>query len=128
MALFSLWNTANSPLLVKCLESLPNLHTLVIGWTDSYTKNPLKNALKRRKFPQIKALILPPSAYPLLKCCHNAEDVDCVVGNRPVHSKNLPEFLASIPGSKVKRLAIPLVSNCDTPSEWSTTLWNKDDR
>jgi len=123
MTLDTLWNETKFPLFVKCLESLPNLHTLAIGRTDSFTTDPLKNALKRRKFPQIKALILALTAYPLLKCCHNAEDIDCVVGDRPVHKEKLPEFLASIRGSKVKRLAIPLVSSCDTPSKWSATPW-----
>jgi len=119
MTLYPLWNVAGFPLFVKCLESLPNLHTLAIAWTDSYVTNPLKNALKRRKFPQIKALILPPSVYPLLRRCHNAEDVDCVVGDRPIPSKELFGFFASIRSSKVKRLAIPLVSSCDTSSKWS---------
>jgi len=121
MTLYSLWTIAKFPLFVKCLESLPNLHTLAIGWSDGYITNPLKNALKRHKFPQIKALILPPSAYPLLKRCRNAEYVDCVVGDQPIPSKQLLGFLASIRGSKVKRLAIPLISCCDTSSKGSTT-------
>jgi len=123
MTVHSLWNETKFLLFAECLESLPNLHTLAVGRTDSSTTDSLKNALKRRKFPQIKALILPPSAYPLLKCCHNAEGVDCVDGDRPIHTEKLPELLASIRGSKVKRLAIPLVSSCDTPSKWSATLW-----
>jgi len=123
MTLYSLWNVAELPLFAKCLESLPNLHTLAIGWSNNSLIGPLKKALKRRKLPQIRALILPPSAYSLLECCHNAEDVDCIVGDLPIHSRKLPEFLASIRCSKVKRLAIPLVPCCDTPSKWSATLW-----
>jgi len=121
MTLHSLWNVANFPLFVSCLESLPNLHTLAIGSSDISITNSLEKALERCKLPQIKALILPPGAYPLLKRCHNVEDVDCVVGDRAIHSRNLLEFLASIRGSKVRRLAIPLVSSCDTSSKWSTT-------
>ena len=121
MTLHSPWRVAEFPLLGKCLQSLPNLYTLVIASPDSNITNSLENALKGCKFPQIKALILPSSAYPLLKRCRNAEDVDCVVGDRPTHTEKLPEFLASIRGSKVKRLAIPLVSNCDTPSKWPAT-------
>jgi len=123
MTLDSLWQVAEFPLFVECLESLPNLHTLAIGWSDDYITDSLKDVLKRRKFPQIKALILPPSAYPLLKSCCNAKDVDCVVGDRPIYFKKLPEFLASIQGSNVKQLATPLVSSCDTPSKWSATPW-----
>jgi len=124
MTLHSLWNAANFPSFVRCLESLPNLHTLAIGSSDSLITTSLGNAFKHCKLPQIKALILPPNAYPLLKCCHNVEDVDCVVGDRPIHSRGLLEFLASIQGSKVRRLAIPLVSSCDTSSKWSAaTSW-----
>ena len=123
MTLSSLWNFPVFPLFVKCLESLPNLHTLAIGQPIGYITNSLKNALKRCKLPQIKALILPPGAYPLLNCCPNAEDVDCVVGDGTVSSKKLPGFLASIQVSKVKRLAIPLVSSCDASGKWSATPW-----
>ena len=123
MTLHSLWNVAKYPLFVECLESLPNLCTLEIGSSDNYITKPLENALSCRKLPQIKTLILPPSAYPLLKPCHNVEDVDCVVGDQPTDSEKLPEFLASLWSSNVKRLAIPLVSCCDTPSKWSTTSW-----
>jgi len=122
MTLSSLWNVAKFPLFVKCLKSLPNLHTLAIGWSDNYITNSLQNALKRCKFPQIKALILPPSAHPLLKHCRNAEDVDCVVSDLRIPSKKLHGFLGSIRGSKVKRLAIPLVSYCDASSKSSATL------
>jgi len=123
MTLPSLWNVAKYPLFVECLESLPNLHTLAVGSSGNHITSSLENALGRRKLPQIKALILPPSAYPLLKSCHNAEDVDCVVGDQPIHSKKLPEFLVSICGLNVKRLAIPLVSGCDIPGKWSTAPW-----
>jgi len=122
MTLSSLWNSSIFPLFVKCLESLPNLHTLAIGWSDDYITNSLKNALKRCKLPQIKALTLPASAHPLLKRCRNAEDVDCLVSDRPI--PKLRGFLGSIHGLKVKRLAIPLVSYCDASSKSSATPRN----
>ena len=75
----------------------------------------LSNALKRVKFPQVKALILPPAAHPLLRHCHNVEDVVCVVRERITSSDEFLRSLASIPDPKVKRLAIPLIL-CDNPS------------
>ena len=45
---------------ITCLESLPNLHTLEIGFVDYYPRAPLlENVLKGVKLPQIKTLILP---------------------------------------------------------------------
>lgn len=100
---------------VKCLEFLPNLHTLEIAWAGGHITIPLEDALKSVKLPQIRTLILPPTAHPLLRNCHNVEDVVCVVGDEVISSD---EFLASLTSnrdSKVERLAIPLVS-WDDPS------------
>jgi len=123
MTVHYLLNVAKFPLFVKCLESLPNLHTLAIGRSGSYITNPLEEALKGCELPQIKALILPPSAHPLIQHCYNVEGVDCVVSNRPLPSKKLFGFLVSIRGSNIKRLAIPLVSCYNISGMWSATMW-----
>lgn len=105
-----LWNGAILHLFVECLESLPCLHTLEIGWTDEFIAAPLKDALRGVKLPQIKTLILPPAAHPLLRHCRNVEDVVCAVGYK---TATFDRFLASLAydrDSKVKRLAIPLAS------------------
>jgi len=99
---------------IKCLESLPNLHTLEIGQEDGYLapllkKNTLKFKPKGVKLPQIKTLILPPTVHPLLKYCPNLEHVDWVVGDRAIPSDEFLGSLASIRDSKLKRLTIPLV-------------------
>ena len=70
------------PLFVKCLESFPNLHTLSIVSVGDYITAPLKNALEGIELPQIKSLILPPAAYPLLQHCRNVEDVAFAVGRQ----------------------------------------------
>ena len=93
------------PSFVKCLESLPNLHTLEIWGT---TTPSLKKTLKGIKLPQIKTLIIPPTAHPLLRHCHNVEDVVCVVKDNSMAPDSFLGSLASNRDSKVKRLAIPL--------------------
>jgi hypothetical protein len=98
-------------LFVECLVSLPNLHTLEIQRADAPSGCLLKKALKRIKFPQIKALILPPAAHSLLRHCHGIEDFACARQaciNFP--SETILGSLASNRNSKVKRLMIPLVS------------------
>ena len=106
-------NGSALPSFVKCLESLPNLHTLEIGWVgrDVITTR-LKAALKGVKLPQIKTLMLPPVAYPLLQHCCDVEDVVCMIKDQVLES-SYTGFLRSLApkrGSKVKRLAIPLVT------------------
>ena len=96
------------PSFVKCLKSLPNLHTLEVGRMDDMATIPLENALKDVEFPQIKALILFPTAHPLLQHCRNVEDVACVLGYQDKSPDVFLQSLASIQDSKVKRLAIPL--------------------
>ena len=103
---------AYAPLLclfVKCLQFLPNLHTLEI-WGHNTLIAPLEVALKRVELPQIKTLILPPTAYPILRHCRDVEDVVYVVGDKTRSSHELVESLASNQNSKVKGLAIPLIS------------------
>ena len=97
------------PSFVKCLEALPNLHTVEIGWADGAITASLKTALKRVKLPQIKSLILPPAAHPLLRHCRDVEDVVCVVKDKTTTSDEFLGSLTSNRNSKVKRLAIPLV-------------------
>ena len=98
------------PLFVKCLKSLPNLHTLEVGpWGGDTTTIPLKKALMGVKLPQIKTLIIPPAAHPLLQHCQDVEEVICLIIPGQVQSfDGLLGSLASNQDSKVKRLAIPL--------------------
>ena len=68
----------------------------------------LETALEGVELFQIKTLVLPPTAYPLLQHCRNVEDVVCVVG-RGTTTDGFLESFESNRDSKVKRLAIPLV-------------------
>jgi len=95
---------------VSCLASLPNLHTLEIGFgKDNPYASILERALGWLRLPQIKTLIIPESAHPLLKRCRNVEDVVWVIGDTPVTSSAFLRSLASNRDSKVRRLTIPLV-------------------
>ena len=109
MAVRFLWGDA-STVFVKCLESLPNLHTLEIGSACYFPYPPLlKHELKRVKLPQIKTLILPPAAHHLFRHCPNVEDVDWVIGVKNATCGELFDSLVPIRHSKIERLAIPLV-------------------
>ena len=96
------------PPFVKCLKSLPNLHTLKIGWMASFETLPLENALDGVELPQIKTLILPPAAHPLLQHCCDVEDVVCMIRYETAASYGFIKSFESIRDSKIKRLAIPL--------------------
>jgi len=117
-----LWDNA-IPAFVKCLESLPNLHTLEIGSADySPSTTQLKKVFEGVELPQIKTLFLPPAAYPLLECCHNVEDVDWVIGSELISIVNYLGPLASIQDLKVRRLAVPLVSLGNPSRKRTSTL------
>ena len=98
---------------VKCLKSLPNLRTLEMGWMDDSVTIPLKKALKGVELPQIKTLVLFPTAHPLLLHCCGVEDVACVAGYQTMPHDGFLRSFASTRDSKVKRLAIPLVMKSD---------------
>ena len=102
---------SHSPILflfVECIKSLPNLHTLEIGSWAEHTTTRLRVALKSVELPQVKALIIPPTAHLLLQHCHDVEDVVCVVKEEITTSDDFLGSLISNQDSKVKRLAIPL--------------------
>ena len=117
MTVCLMWGDSVLPLFVGCLESLPNLHTLEIGQVHGFIDAPLRKALSGVNLPQIKTLVLPPATYPLLNHCSDVEDVVCVIGYRTILSEEFLESLASNPDSKVKRLAIPLVSRSNSSRE-----------
>ena len=109
---------------VRCLSFLPNLHTLAIGSVD-YGPSPvlLKKALGRIRLPQIKTLIIPESAHPLLEHCRNVEDVVWVISDRRRAYNDFLQSFVSNSGSKVKRLTIPLtLPQSRPPRKRSKTL------
>ena len=96
---------------VECLKLLSNLHTLEIGSSDNRPDEIfLKATLRGVRFSQIKTLIIPESAHPLLEHCPSVEDVVWVITDKPVTSDKFLRSLTSNRFSKVKRLAIPLIS------------------
>ena len=98
------------PTFFKCIKSLPNLHTLEIGMVNYFPRpGDFRGAIKRVTLLQIKSLILPPNAHPLVKHCPSVEDVDWVVRDCIMASNDFPRCLESIRGSKIKRLGIPLI-------------------
>ena len=99
---------------VQCLKSLPNLHTLEIGWLRDAVAPALETALQSVELPQIKTLIIPPAAYPFLRHCRDVEDVACVIGYYQGSSDGFFKSFASNRDSKIKRLVIPLVLEGDS--------------
>jgi len=67
---------------VECLTTLPNLHTLEIAsMRGGGVARVFATALGERKtklqLQQVRTLVLPPSAHPLLRYCPNVEDLTC---------------------------------------------------
>ena len=120
--MYFMWDMSTFPLFVECLKSLPNLHTLSIGRATDSNTTPLENALQGVELPQIKNLIAPPAAYPLLQRCCNVEDVVCAIRDiTGPSSDGFFESLMSNRDSKLKRLAIPLALLPDPPRKRSST-------
>ena len=82
----------------------------------------LRNALEGVKLPQIKTLILPPAAYPLLRHCRDVEDVACLFLYNEGPTDKFLKSLASNRHSKVERLAIPLVLEADSSRKQLNTF------
>ena len=125
MAFELMRDTTLSVSFVKCLESLPNLHTLSIGGAYLPNTASLTKVLEGVNFPQIKTLTLHPVIYPLLKHCPNVEDVVC--RTRGITNPFCDGFLRSLMSnqdSKLKRLSIPLALLPDAHRKRSSTPWD----
>ena len=107
---------------VRCIESLPNLHTLEV-WGDAKTS--LKKALKGVKLPQIKILALSHFVYPLLQHYHDVEEVACPARNiTKLSSDGFLSSLMSNRDSKLKRLVISLALLPNPSRKYSDTPWD----
>ena len=98
---------------------------LEIAWVGSVITASLKKVLKRVKLLRIKTLILPPTPHPLLRHCHNVEDIVCVVGGGAIISDVFLGSIESNRDSKIKRLAIPLTLRPSPSRKQSSTLYDR---
>lgn len=78
----------------RCLESLPNLHTLQI-LSCSYSDKPLETEFKNKTYPTVKTVVLPPIAHPIVSSCFAVDKV----------------YVCRGPGSYSK-LALAVAANC----------------
>ena len=109
--------------LVRCLSFLRNLHSLEIGSSDYGPDTTLlEKALERIILPQMKTLIIPEPAHPLLKHCPNVEDVIWVITDKPITSDDFLESLTSNSNSKVERLTVPLILPGNPSRKQSSTV------
>jgi len=65
------------PPFIRCLESLPNLHTLQLVHVHSEMTTTLKEAFEGHTFPRIRNVILPSCAHNILRCCPEVRQVVC---------------------------------------------------
>ncbi|TFK69229.1 hypothetical protein BDN72DRAFT_840707 [Pluteus cervinus] len=67
--------------LVRCLKSLPNLHTLQIYRAHTQMTTHFKITFEGHLLPQIRTIILPTYAHNVLRCCPNVTTVVCNGGD-----------------------------------------------
>ncbi len=60
------------------MAKLPNIHTLQIVHAHSLMAPAFKKAFSRGKYPQIREVILPSCAHPVLKACPEVERITCI--------------------------------------------------
>ncbi|KAK1224762.1 hypothetical protein PQX77_012309 [Marasmius sp. AFHP31] len=65
------------PALARCIQALPNLHTLQILNSTTGMAGLIKNSFGGLSFPQIRTVILPSDAYSLLLHCPEVRHVVC---------------------------------------------------
>ena len=90
-------------LFVKCLTTLPNLHTLeIVSIWRTEAVDAFQTALRKEKprfqLQRVRRLILPPAAHRLLGCCPSVEDLTCC-SVRPGEY-----FIGSLVASKLNHL------------------------
>jgi hypothetical protein len=66
------------PAFAKCLQSLPNLHTLQIAGVYGQIATAIKTIFKGYRFSKIRTVILPPMAHHILGSCPQITDITCI--------------------------------------------------
>ncbi|KAF8125182.1 hypothetical protein EV363DRAFT_1270211 [Boletus edulis] len=66
------------PELAACLATLPNLNTIQVVYTDYRMQTVIKNAFRGKRYPSVRRISLPSSAYEIIRRCPNVEEVACV--------------------------------------------------
>ena len=119
------WNKSTFPPFIECLESLPNLHTLEIGWR-MLCYDLTQGRSQGCKTPSDQDSHPTSFCLSFLQHCHNVEDVVHVVRgeSETAVSDEFLRTLASKQGSNVRRLAIPLILWADLSCRRFITLHN----
>ncbi|KAJ8086316.1 hypothetical protein PM082_005139 [Marasmius tenuissimus] len=65
------------PAFARCIEALPNLHTLQVVHAHTQITSFIKNGFEGFSFPQIRTVIIPPQAHNLLLCCPEVRRIVC---------------------------------------------------
>ena len=58
----------------RCLESLPNLHTLNVLYCN-FSKEDIRIEFSKRRYPSIRKVLIPGLACPILHACRKAQTV-----------------------------------------------------
>ena len=69
------------PAFARCLDALPNVHTLQIFRAHSQMTTALKEVFEGRSYPHIQTAVLPTLAHNVLRCCPAARTVICNAGD-----------------------------------------------
>ncbi len=69
------------PAFVKCLENLPNVHTIQILHAHSQMTTMLKTHFEGHHLPTIRTIILPGHAHEILRICPEVRKVVCNDGD-----------------------------------------------
>ncbi|KAK1229626.1 hypothetical protein PQX77_007294 [Marasmius sp. AFHP31] len=65
------------PAFARCIQALPNLHTLQVVHAHTQITSFIKNGFEGFSFPQIRTVIIPPQAHNLLLSCPEVRRVVC---------------------------------------------------
>lgn len=65
------------PVFLKCLENLPNLHTIKIVFAPLSMTTAIKNAFENASLPTIRTVVLPAYCHEILRACPEVRSVWC---------------------------------------------------
>jgi hypothetical protein len=77
------------PAFAKCLQSLPNLHTLQISGVFGQMATAFKTVFKGYRFSKIRTVILPSVAHHILSSCPQITDITCIGNLEPYLNRTI---------------------------------------
>ena len=75
------YQTGSLSTLLKCMQNLPNLHTIKVLHAHTQMTTAIKSAFEKASLPTVRTVIVPGFCHEILRACPEVRSVWCTEGD-----------------------------------------------